>query len=121
MAQRMTGVETVPYEHGEGETEAMHVMAFAPLSTADWGVSIGGDATETFASIVTLRNSLFLLGGIMLVTILTATLIGTRRLVRPVNVLTTRAQEIAAGDLTSAIQHSEGGEIGLLGRSLEDM
>jgi signal transduction histidine kinase len=121
MAENLVGVESVLYEHAEGEGETMHIMAFAPLSIADWGVSIGGDATETFASVVTLRNSLFILGGIVLVTILAATLIGTRLLVRPVRVLTTSAQEIAAGDLTSAIQLSEGGEIGLLGRSLEEM
>ena len=121
MAQEMVGVETVPYEHANGATEAMHVMAFAPLSIADWGVSIGGDATETFAPVVTLRNSILLIGGLMLVAVLTATLIGTRRLVRPVNVLTGSAQRIAEGDLASPIQLSEGGEIGLLGRSLEEM
>ncbi len=121
MAQRMTGVETVPHEYGDGETETKHVMAFVPLSMADWGVAMGGDATETFAPVVTLRNSIFLLGGLMLMIILTATLIGTRRLVRPVKVLTRSAQGIAEGDLTSPIQLSEGGEIGLLGGSLEEM
>ena len=121
MAERLVGVETVPYEHSKGVNETMHVMAFVPLSVADWGVSIGGDATETFAPIVTLRNSIFLLGGLMLVVIVAATLIGTRRLVRPVNKLTKNAQEIAAGNLTTPIQISEGGEIGVLGRSLEEM
>ncbi len=54
-------------------------------------------------------------------TILAATLIGARRLVRPVKVLTRSAQEIAEGDLTAPIQISEGGEIGLLGGCLEEM
>ncbi len=120
MAQKLTGTEEVLDEH-EGENEYMHVMSFITLSIADWGVTMGGDARETYAPVVTLRNSLFLLGGLMLVIILTATLIGTRRLVRPVNVLTRSAQGIAEGNLTSAIQLSEGGEIGLLGRSLEEM
>ena len=121
MAEGMIGVETVPYEHSEGTGETMHVMAFVPLTMADWGVSIGGDAKETFAPAVNLRNSIFLLGGLMLVIIVAATLIGTRHLVHPVKVLTRSAQDIAEGDLATAIQISEGGEIGVLGRSLEEM
>ena len=121
MAEKLVGVETVPYEGDDEEYGHMHVMAFVPLSMADWGVAMGGDAAETFASVVTLRNSIFLFGGLMLVAIVAATLIGTRRLVRPVNTLTKNAQEIAAGNLTTPIQISEGGEIGLLGKSLEEM
>jgi signal transduction histidine kinase len=120
MAQKTTGTETVPDEH-EGENEEMHVMAFAPLSLADWGVAMGGNTTETFATVVTLRNSIFLLSGLMLIVILAATLIGARRLMRPVKALTKSAKSIAEGELTSAIQVSEGGEIGVLGRSLEEM
>ena len=121
MAERLVGVETVPYEGEEEDYGHMHVMAFAPLSMADWGVAMGGDATETFAPVVTLRNTIFLFGGLMLVAIIVATLIGTRRLVHPVKVLTRSAQDIAEGDLTASIQISEGGEIGLLGKSLEEM
>ncbi|MFQ5916679.1 MAG: ATP-binding protein [Candidatus Binatia bacterium] len=121
MAGRLVGVETVPYDHSEGENEIMHVMAFVPLSVTDWGIAMGGDATETFAPVIALQNSIFLLGGLMLVVILAATLIGTRRLVHPVKVLTRSAQGIAEGNLTAPIQISEGGEIGLLGYSLEEM
>ncbi len=121
MAERLVGVETVPYEDEEEDYGHMHVMAFAPLSMADWGVAMGGDATETFAPVITLRNTIFLLGGLMLVAIVAATLIGTRRLVYPVKVLTRSAQDIAEGDLTASIQISEGGEIGVLAKSLEEM
>ncbi len=121
MTQRITGVETVPYEHGEEENETMHVMAFAPLSVANWGVSMGGDATETFAPVTTLRNNIFLLSGLTLVTILVATLIGTRHLVRPIKMLTSNAREIAEGNMTAPIQILRGGEVGVLGRSLEEM
>ncbi len=120
MAQKITGTETVLDEH-EGENEYMHVMAFAPLSIADWGVAMGGDATETFAPVVTLRNSIFLLGGLMLVAILAATLLGARHLVRPIKMLTRSAQEIAEGNMTAPIQISGGGEVGILGKSLEQM
>ena len=121
MAERLAGVETVPYEGDEEEYGHMHVMAFVPLSMADWGIAMGGDATETFAPVINLRNSIFIIGGLMLMMIVAATLIGTRRLVRPVNTLTKNAQEIAEGKLTTPIQISEGGEIGVLGKSLEEM
>ena len=120
MAQKITGTETVLDEH-EGENEYMHVMAFAPLSIADWGVAMGGDATETFAPVVTLRNSIFLLGGLMLAVILAVTLIGARYLVRPIKTLTRSAREIADGNMTAPIQISRGGEVGILGKSLEQM
>ena len=120
MAQQITGTETVLDEH-EGENEYMHVMAFAPLSMADWGVAMGGDATETFAPVVTLRNSAFLLGGLMLAVILAATLIGARYLVRPIKALTESAREIADGNMAASIQISRGGEVGILGKSLEQM
>ncbi len=121
MAERLTGVDTVPYDHGEGEGKTMHVMSFVPLSIAEWGVSMGGDASETFAPVVALRNSIILLGGLMLIGILAATLIGTRRLVSPVNTLTRNARSIAEGDLTTPIQISGGGEISVLGKSLDEM
>ncbi len=120
MAQKITGTETVLDEH-EGEENDLHVMAFAPLSIADWGVAMGGDATETFAPVVTLRNSIFLLGGLMLAAILAATLIGARYLVRPIKTLTGSAREIADGNMTAPIRISGGGEVGILGKSLEQM
>jgi signal transduction histidine kinase len=121
MAQKMAGVESVPDEYHADLNPHDHVMAFVPLNMADWGVAIGGDTSETFAPVITMRNSILLLGGLTLLAIITATLIGARRLVRPVNILTRSAQRIAKGDLTSDIQISEGGEIGLLGKSLNEM
>ncbi len=120
MAQNATGTETVLDEH-EGENEDMHVMAFAPLSIADWGVAMGGDATETFAPVITLRNNIFLLSGLMLMIILVATLMGARYLVRPIKTLTRSAEEIAKGNMIVPIQISRGGEVGVLGKSLEQM
>lgn len=121
MTHKIEGVDTVPYENEQGETESMHVMAFAPLSMADWGLALGGYAEETFAPVVALRNSIFFFGGLMLLAILSATLIGAHLLVRPIKALTEAAQGIAQGNLTNPIQLSEGGEIGVLGKSLEEM
>lgn len=116
-------VETVPFEldlpdepHGHP-----HVMAFAPLRMAPWGVAVGGDVDETFAGVARLRLGLTLLGVLALACVWAATLAGTRRLVRPVQRLTEAAQRIADGDLHTPLQAPEGGEIGAMAAALERM
>jgi K+-sensing histidine kinase KdpD len=47
--------------------------------------------------------------------------LGARFLVRPVRVLTRAAEEMASGDLERPVRVTEGGEIGVLGESLETM
>lgn len=121
MADRRIGVENVPYDVGEGETIIYHIMAFVPLGMADWGLSLGGEDRETLAPVVALRNNIFFFGAGMLGVILLATLMGTRRLIRPLKELTGAAENISQEKLTSPIHISEGGEIGVLGRSLEEM
>ena len=122
---REAGVEDVPYTpwhqvpaNREGEH---HVMAFAPLTNAPWGVSVGGSTRETFAPVARLRNTLLLAGALALAVLWVVTLIGARLLVRPVHALTDAAEEMAAGDLDESVHVSEGGEIGRLAESLETM
>ncbi|MBI4334501.1 MAG: HAMP domain-containing protein [Chloroflexi bacterium] len=121
MAEKKKGVANVPSDDGGEETDSHHIIAFVPLEMADWGVSLGGDDRETLAPVVALRNSIFFFGAGMVGVILAATLIGTRRLIRPIRQLTGAAESIAQEKLTDAIQIDEGGEIGVLGRSLERM
>ncbi len=119
LAEGLKKVEIVP-DDDNGE-KGDHVMAFVPLSTVNWGVALGGDATETFAPITILRNSLFISGGVMLVVILMATLIGTRYLLRPIKTLTLNASEIAHGNMSASVEVEGLGEIGVLGKSLDAM
>ncbi len=119
------GVENVPYtpwhavpKSREGER---HVMAFAPLAAAPWGVAVGGSERETFAPVARLRNMLLLAGALTLAFLWGVTLIGARLLVRPVRTLTEAAGGMASGDLERPVRISEGGEIGALAASLETM
>lgn len=117
-------VEEVPFELESVDDEPAghtHLMAFAPLTNAPWGVAVGGDADETFAGVRNLRLGLALLGGVTLLSVWAATLIGTRRLVLPVRGLTTAAERIVIGDLYTPLQAPEGGEIGALATALERM
>ncbi|MBI4329303.1 MAG: GAF domain-containing protein, partial [Chloroflexi bacterium] len=119
------GVENVPYMpwHAAGGTEqyGYHVMAFAPVPSAGWGLSVGGTDWETFAPVTSLRNTLLLAGALSLTFLWAVTLIGARLLVRPVRALTGAAQQMASGDLDQRIRVGEGAEIGILAESLETM
>jgi signal transduction histidine kinase/HAMP domain-containing protein len=98
-----------------------HVMAFARLGAAPWGVALGGTDSETFAPARRLRRTLMLAGTTSLAALWLLTLLGARFLVRPVRVLTRAAEEMASGDLERPVSVVEGGEIGVLGESLETM
>ncbi len=117
-------VESVEIEFGSSSSEqegAHHVMAFAPLEEASWGVAVGGNSEETFAGVRRLRNGLALLGVAALLGIWTATLMGTRRMVKPVQRLTSAAERIADRKLETPLEIREGGEIGAMAEALERM
>jgi two-component system sensor histidine kinase KdpD len=115
-------VRTTPWrlDATDGRLED-HVMAFARLSVAPWGVTLGGTKTETFAAARRLTLVLSLAAGASLLTLWALTLLGARLLVRPVRVLTLAAENMASGNLEQPISVPEGGEIGVLGESLETM
>jgi signal transduction histidine kinase len=123
MAHGEPVVATVPNElDWPGEPPGYpHVMAFVQLQLAPWGVAVGGNVDETFAGVRRLRFGLAFLGVIALAGTWTATLIGTRVLVRPVQRLTVSAQRIADGDLQTPLEAPEGGEIGDMAGALERM
>lgn len=98
-----------------------HVMAFARLSVAPWGVALGGTNSETYAPAQRLRRTLLLAGGGSLAALWLLTLLGARLLVHPVRALTGAAEEMASGNLDRPVEVTEGGEIGVLGESLETM
>ncbi len=120
LAGNAPGVDDVPEEYGPHAGE-MHVMAFAPLSVAHWGVAVGGSAVETFADVRELQTDIFLFGTLSFVVIFLVTLWGARHLIQPVNTLTGAAQRIETGDLSSPIPVSGSGEIGRLEQSFEAM
>jgi signal transduction histidine kinase len=120
LADRRPGVASVPMEFGP-QAGTRHVMAFAPLSMAPWGVAVGGTEEETFAPVRELRRDIFLFGVASFVIIFLVTVWGARRLVRPVKALTAAAAGIADGDLSHPIRVREGGEIGALAESFEAM
>lgn len=109
------------HETRAGAARRRDVLAFAPLSTAPWGVAIREAEEEALAPTRNLERTFLLVGGLALALILPFTWLGTRRIVKPVKALTLASQEIAQGDFDSAITPQGGGEIETLARSFETM
>lgn len=117
-------VATIPFELELPNEPAghRHVMAFAPLQFAPWGVAIGGDALgETFTGIRQLRIGLILLAILAFTAVWGLTMISGRHLIRPLQTLTHSAQQVAHGRLNSPLPTNGVGEIGTLAHALEDM
>jgi signal transduction histidine kinase len=116
-------VETVPSEFylPNAEEGQPHIMAFAPLQSAPWGVAVGGEESEIFASIRRLRMGQIVIATIAMGVVLGATLISARWLVRPIQRTTQAAQRIAQGDLDTSITASESKEVRIMALALERM
>ncbi len=61
---RTPSVERVPHETDgpEGDQSRWHIMAYAPLRDAPWGIAIGASEAETVAGANELRRTLVILG-----------------------------------------------------------
>jgi len=124
MAHGVPTVGTTPFALSEiyGEThQELHVMAFAPLSAAPWGMAVGGDLDDTFAGVRRLRFGLIFMGVVTLIGVWVVTLGGTRRLMRPIQQLTVAAQKIARGELHTPLHAPAYGEIGVMAAALAQM
>ncbi|RME46272.1 MAG: HAMP domain-containing protein, partial [Caldilineae bacterium] len=124
LQNRQATIETTPFGLADvpGETQdELHVMAFAPLQTMPWGVSVGGDLDETFVGVQRLRRGMMALGIAALLVVGGTTLVSARRLVQPLQHLTQSARRIAGGELQTPLRLPAGGEIGELAAALEGM
>lgn len=97
------------------------IIAFAPLSTASWGVVIREPEAQAFAAANELQNELVLLGSLSLLGGATVAFLLTKRVVAPLSLLSKATQSIAAGELDRPVQIKSRGEIGQLGQSFELM
>jgi len=105
---------------GEGDRR-QDVMAFAPLTTAPWGVAIRQDEDEAFALRDDLQKKFLISGSVALGLALVAALLVGRTLSRPLRQLTLASRRIAGGDLEKPVAVAGKDEIGQLGSAFERM
>ncbi len=104
--------------NSQRETE---VMAFAPLSTIPWGVSIRQLESEALAPARNLARRLLIFGSLLFLVLVLFAVAMARSVVRPIRALTSSARRIAGGDLSQPIPSLSNDEIGDLGHSLDSM
>ena len=96
-----------------------HIMAFAPLSNAPWGVGVGQTEAETFAPAAALRDRILSAAAVALAVTLCLAWLGTQSVVKPVRALTRAGERMATGDLSQPIALSQADEVGRLAHVLE--
>ncbi len=105
----------------EQKVERKDVLAFVPLSEANWGVVVRQSEEEALAPTRELRQSL-LLFGVGLVTIaLLFVAVTTRDIGSRIRMLTTASQRIAEGDLISPVTTSGKDEVSILAQTFDNM
>ncbi|MFQ5996507.1 MAG: ATP-binding protein [Dehalococcoidales bacterium] len=105
----------------EQKVEREDVLAFVPLSEAQWGVVVRQSEEEALASTRELRRNLLLFGvGLVTVAILFV-VVTTRDVGSRIRMLTTASKRIAEGDLISPVATLGKDEVGILGQTLDDM
>jgi signal transduction histidine kinase len=118
--------ERVAYCHvchaaGDRKEKLSTVLAFVPLETAPWGISVQELKEDVFAPAANLKRLFFSLGFIFIGTALILTIGISRSIVNPLRDLIRSADRIARGDLSKPIAPEGSDEIGVLSRSFEAM
>ncbi|MBI2854542.1 MAG: GAF domain-containing protein [Chloroflexi bacterium] len=106
----------------EGQkTKRADVMAFAPLSTASWGVAVRQAQEEALSPTRSLEQGMVIVGLLSLAVSLPLAAIIAGRTMRPVKVLTIASRRMANGDLNTQVPHMGEDEVGILAQNFEQM
>ncbi len=108
-------------DHGPGIPSEVHVMAFAPIASAPWGLGIGQNEQETFGPIRRLRDRIIFFELVVILAALGFAWLDTGAVSAPLRLLKEAAERIAGGNLDHPVQVGRGDEIGALARSFETM
>ncbi len=121
LLQENKAVITITMESEEGRDPFRQVIAFAPLSTAPWGVVVEQEEAELLAPAIESHRVMEILSAITLVSVLLLTWVTTGSIVAPLRKLVAAAQRITSGDLTTPVPLHGKDEIGKLACHFEEM
>jgi signal transduction histidine kinase len=100
---------------------SVDIMAYAPLETASWGVSIIQPESDIVAPIKRMERSFLMVSIISIAVALIISVGMSRSLVKPVHKLIDATVKIAEGDMSKAVAFGGTDEIGMLSSSFEVM
>ena len=102
------------HETKEALERRRDVLAFAPLSTASWGIAIRQSEEEALAPTQQLQQRLLLSGIVVIISTFLLVWIMMQGVVKPIRILTSAAKRVAAGDFKAVIPIKRQDEIGQL-------
>lgn len=106
---------------GSAENKQKTVLAFVPMETAPWGISIQEREGDVFVSAAKLKRTFLVLTVIFIATAFLLTIGINRSIVTPLKDLIDGAEQIAHGDLSKSVSHQGSHELGMLSQSFETM
>lgn len=121
IAERRALVGPTAEQHGSSNRGERHIMAGAPVTTAQWGLGLGQNEEEIFGPVRRLRGLVILFEVLVLMAALLFAWLDTGAVAAPLRLLKEAAEGIAAGDLQRRIDVRRADEIGALARSFETM
>lgn len=118
LAEGMAGVRVhKPSDDGES-----HIVAYAPLSEMPgWGIAVEQETDVALAVAGDLQERVFLFGILALALAAGLAWFDVRQVVKPLTILTSRAEKMAAGDLETPISSKRKDEVGILANTFESM
>jgi signal transduction histidine kinase len=121
--ERRTSVGACHRCHAEQSANGREdeIMAFAPLRTAPWGITLRQTAAEALAPARSVRARFITFGTLLLGLSFLLAWGMARSVVRPITILTESARRIASGELSKPVPHLGEDEIGRLGRAFNTM
>jgi signal transduction histidine kinase/HAMP domain-containing protein len=105
----------------EQKVQRRDVLAFVPLSEANWGVVVRQSEEEALAPTRDLRTRLLIFGVVLVSIALIFVVVTTRDVGGRIRMLTAASRRIADGDLASPVAALGKDEVGILSQSLDDM
>jgi signal transduction histidine kinase len=109
------------HEQGGFSNRQREIIAFAPLSTAPWGLSIRQAESEALAPVFGIERKFLIAGSLTTLIALLFAWGVARSVTMPLKALAQAAARITQGDLTTPIQSLGEDEIGSLAGSLDQM
>jgi signal transduction histidine kinase/ActR/RegA family two-component response regulator len=108
-----------PYPHSSSTMDV--IVATGPVAPMAWTVAVDQNAAEALAGIESLKTLLTAFGIVFTLIAMASLLFILRSFTRPVEVLTEAARRIGDGDLSGGFTLDRDDEIGILGKTLDDM
>lgn len=123
ISEKQERVATCHHCHQTGDTteKESSIVAFTPLETAPWGISVQELSKDVFTPVDKLKKLFLTLGAIFIVTVFILTIGMNRSIVNPLNDLIRGVERITRGDLSQPVRPQGSDEIGTLSRNFETM